>query len=47
MRWIIAFAPEHRFPAPIEDATTAYRWLRAQGIAPSKMVIAVSGAAAA
>lgn len=32
-------APEHRFPAPVEDATTAYRWLRDQGVDPSKMVI--------
>lgn len=32
-------APEHRFPAPIEDATQAYRWLLAQGIAPGKIVI--------
>jgi acetyl esterase/lipase len=32
-------APEHRFPAPLEDATTAYRWLLAQGIAPHRLVI--------
>lgn len=33
-------APEHPFPAAIEDATAAYRWLLAQGIAPGKIVIA-------
>ncbi len=32
-------APEHRFPAPIEDATNAYRWLLAQGIAPQRIII--------
>jgi epsilon-lactone hydrolase len=32
-------APEHRFPAPIEDATKAYRWLLAQGIAPHRIII--------
>jgi len=32
-------APEHRFPAPIEDATQAYRWLLAQGIAPHRIII--------
>ncbi|HEV2237077.1 MAG TPA: alpha/beta hydrolase [Ktedonobacterales bacterium] len=33
-------APEHRFPAPVEDATAAYRWLLAQGNAPERIVIA-------
>lgn len=32
-------APEHRFPAPIEDATRAYRWLLQQGVAPNKLII--------
>ncbi|MBS1808521.1 MAG: alpha/beta hydrolase [Acidobacteria bacterium] len=32
-------APEHRFPAPVEDATNAYRWLLEQGVDPGKMVI--------
>jgi acetyl esterase/lipase len=32
-------APESPFPGPIEDATEAYRWLLAQGIAPSSIVI--------
>ncbi len=33
-------APEHPFPAAVEDATAAYRWLLAQGIAPNRIVIA-------
>jgi epsilon-lactone hydrolase len=32
-------APEHPFPAAIEDARAAYRFLLDQGIAPSKIVI--------
>jgi monoterpene epsilon-lactone hydrolase len=32
-------APEHPFPAAIEDARSAYRFLLDQGIAPSKTVI--------
>jgi acetyl esterase/lipase len=33
-------APEYPFPAAVEDATAAYGWLLAQGIAPGRMVIA-------
>ena len=33
-------APESPFPAAVEDATAAYRWLLAQGIAPSHLAIA-------
>jgi monoterpene epsilon-lactone hydrolase len=33
-------APEHPFPAALEDAIAAYRWLLAQGIAPSNIMIA-------
>jgi acetyl esterase/lipase len=33
-------SPEHRFPAPIEDALTAYRWMRAQGMAPGNIAFA-------
>ncbi|MCH9674715.1 MAG: alpha/beta hydrolase, partial [Gammaproteobacteria bacterium] len=33
-------APEHPFPAPVEDAVNAYRWLLDQGIAPAKITIA-------
>ena len=33
-------APEHPFPAAIEDATKAYRWLLAQGIEPGRIAIA-------
>jgi monoterpene epsilon-lactone hydrolase len=32
-------APEHPFPAAIEDARSAYRFLLDQGVAPSKIVI--------
>ena len=32
-------APEHRFPAAVEDAAKAYRWLLTQGYAPEKTVI--------
>jgi acetyl esterase/lipase len=34
-------APEHPFPAAVEDSTAAYRWLLAQGYRPIK--IAISG----
>lgn len=33
-------APEHPFPAAVEDALAAYRWLLAQGIAPGRIAIA-------
>ena len=33
-------APEHPFPAAVDDATGAYRWLLAQGIAPARLVMA-------
>lgn len=32
-------APEHPFPAAMEDTLTAYRWLLEQGIAPDRIVI--------
>src|SRR5271156_2615110 len=32
-------APEHPFPAAVEDATAAYRWLLEQGCKPGKIVI--------
>jgi acetyl esterase/lipase len=33
-------APEHPFPAPVEDATKAWRWLLQQGFATSRLAIA-------
>jgi acetyl esterase/lipase len=33
-------APEHPFPAALEDATTAYRWLLDSGVEPGRVVIA-------
>ncbi len=31
-------APEHRFPAPVEDALRGYRWLLTQGIPANKII---------
>ena len=33
-------APEHRFPAALDDAFAAYRWLLGRGIAPSTLALA-------
>jgi epsilon-lactone hydrolase len=33
-------APEHPFPAPVEDAAAAYRWLLKQGLDPRRIAIA-------
>ncbi len=33
-------APEHPFPAAVDDASEAYRWLRQQGVAASSIAIA-------
>jgi epsilon-lactone hydrolase len=33
-------SPEHRFPAQLEDALNAYRWLLANGSDPDRLVIA-------
>jgi acetyl esterase/lipase len=33
-------APEHPFPAAVEDATAAYRWLLIQNLAPTRLAIA-------
>lgn len=33
-------APEHPYPAALEDSVAAYRWLLAQGVSPSRIVIA-------
>lgn len=33
-------APEHPFPAAVEDAIASYRWLIAQGVHPDQIVVA-------
>ena len=33
-------APEHPFPAALDDTVAAYRWLLTQGVAPARIVIA-------
>lgn len=33
-------APEHPFPAAVEDAVAAYRWVLDQGVAPERVVFA-------
>lgn len=33
-------APEYPFPAPVEDALNAYKWLLAQGVPPDRLVLA-------
>ena len=33
-------APEHPFPAAVDDALAAYRWLLAQGVQPSRIAVA-------
>jgi acetyl esterase/lipase len=32
-------APEHPFPAALEDTLTAYRWLLSQSVSPSRIII--------
>ena len=32
-------APEHPYPAALEDSVAAYRWLLAQGVSPSQIMI--------
>ena len=36
----IALAPEHPFPAALDDAVTAYRYLLDQGYAPDRIAVA-------
>jgi epsilon-lactone hydrolase len=33
-------APEHTFPAAVDDVLTAYRWLLSQGVSPKRLVVA-------
>ena len=33
-------APEHRFPAALDDAVLAYRWLLDQGVEPGSLALA-------
>ena len=33
-------APEHRFPAPLQDALAAYDWLRGQGVPAARIAVA-------
>ena len=33
-------APEHRFPAAVDDALAGYRWLLQQGVAPESLALA-------
>lgn len=37
-------APEHKFPAAVDDAFAAYQWLLEQGFSPGRMVIGGSSA---
>jgi monoterpene epsilon-lactone hydrolase len=39
-------APEHRFPAQLDDAMAAYRWLVTSGVAPSRIAVAGESAGA-
>src|SRR6202023_835030 len=33
-------APEHPFPAAVDDAVAAYRWMLAQGLKPTRIAVA-------
>ncbi|WP_242126167.1 alpha/beta hydrolase [Sphingobium sp. Sx8-8] len=40
-------APEHPFPAAVDDAVSAYRWVLAQGIKPGRVAVAGDSAGGA
>lgn len=40
-------APEHKYPAPLEDARAAFEWLVAGGVVPSRIVVAGDSAGGA
>ena len=39
-------APEHPFPAQLEDAIEAYRWILAEGVSPQQLILAGDSAGA-